>query len=82
MNYVNHYKIDLQHFLYLLIICYIFFCISKYFKYSSAQYHLNDKERIQKKLVKDIKVFLKKKKKQKDGHDRHKNVPEDETKAC
>ena len=40
------------------------------------------KKEYKKKLVKDIKVFLKKKKKQKDGHDRHKNVPEDEIKAC
>ena len=82
MNYVNHYKIDWQHFLYLLIVCYIFFYINKYSKYSSAEYYLNDQERIQKKLVKDIKVFLKKKKKQNDGHDRHKNVPEDKIKAC
>ena len=32
-------------------------------KVSSAKYCQNNKERLQKKLVKDIKVFLKKKKK-------------------
>ena len=32
-------------------------------KNSSAKYYQNDKERLQKKLVKDIKIFLNKKKK-------------------
>ena len=31
-------------------------------KNSSAKYYQNDKERLQKKLVKDIKIFLNKKK--------------------
>ena len=34
-------------------------------KNSAAKYYQDDKERLQKKLVKDIKVFLKKKKKKK-----------------
>ena len=33
----------------------------------SAKYYQNDKERFQKKLVEDIKVFLKKKKKKRDN---------------
>ena len=33
-------------------------------KHSSAIYYKNNKERLQKKFVKDIKVFLKKKKKE------------------
>ena len=33
------------------------------YKDSSAKYYQNNKERLQKKLVKDFKVFLKKKKK-------------------
>ena len=36
-------------------------------KDSSAEYYQDNKERIQKKLVKDIKVFLKKKKKKSDN---------------
>ena len=32
-------------------------------KYSSAKHYQNNKERLQKKLLNDIKVFLKKKKK-------------------
>ena len=36
-------------------------------KESSAKYYQNNKERLQKKLVKDIKVFLKKKKKRSDN---------------
>ena len=59
MNYVNYYKIDLQQFLYLLIICSIFFYISKYSKYSSAEYYLNDKERIQKKACKRYQSLFK-----------------------
>ena len=35
-------------------------------KNSTAKYYQDDKERLQKKLVKDIKVFLKKKKKKSD----------------
>ena len=36
-------------------------------KKSSAKYYQNNKERLQKNLVKDIKVFLKKKKKKSDN---------------
>ena len=36
-------------------------------KNSSAKYYQDNKERLQKKLVKDIKVFLKKKKKKSDN---------------
>ena len=39
----------------------------KMFKNSSAKYYQDNKEKLQKKLVKDIKVFLKKKKKKSDG---------------
>ena len=37
------------------------------FKDSLAKYYQNNKERLQKKLVKDIKVFLNKKKKKSDN---------------
>ena len=49
-------------------------------KDSSAKYYQNNKERLQKNLVKGIKVFLKKKekKKQQYGSERCKNLPEDE----
>ena len=36
-------------------------------KESSAKYYQNNKERLQRKLVKDIKVFLKKKNKKSDN---------------
>ena len=36
-------------------------------KHSSAKYYQDNKERLQKKLVKDIKVFLKKEKKKSDN---------------
>ena len=47
---------------------------------SSAKIYQNNKVRIQKKLLKDIKVFLKKKneKKWQYGRERYKNLPEDE----
>ena len=46
----------------------------------SAKYYQENKERLQKMLVKDIRVFLKKRKKKKrqDGSERYKNLPEDE----
>ena len=44
---------------------------------SSAKYYQDNKERLNKKLVKDIKVFQKKKKQQY-GHERYKNLPENE----
>ena len=43
----------------------IFFTYIKMSKDSSAKYYQNDKESLQKDLVKDIKVFLGKKKKKK-----------------
>ena len=43
----------------------IFFTYIKISKDSSAKYYQNDKESLQKDLVKDIKVFLGKKKKKK-----------------
>ena len=57
MNYANHDKTELQHF-------YVyFFTYIKISKDLSARYYQNNKKRLQNKLVKDIKVFLKKKKK-------------------
>ena len=46
----------------------------------SSKYYQQNKERLLKKLVKDIKIFLKKKKKKKRqyGHERYKNLLEDE----
>ena len=51
------------------------------FKSISSKYYQENKERLQKKsLAKYIKVFLKKKKKKKRqyGHERYKNLPENE----
>ena len=47
----------------------------------SAKYYQENKKRLQKKLVKDIKIFLKKKKekKQQYGCEHYKNFSEDET---
>ena len=57
MNYANHDKTELQHF-------YVyFFTYIKISKDLSARYYQNNKKRLQNKFVKDIKVFLKKKKK-------------------
>ena len=42
------------------------------------KYYQENKERLQKKLVKDIKTFLKKKKKQQHGRERYKNLSEGE----
>ena len=51
-------------------------------KNSSAKNCQDNKERLQTKPLKDIKVFLKKKKKkQQYGRERHKNLPEDEKKV-
>ena len=46
----------------------------------SAKYSQENKEKLQKKLVKDIKIFLRKKKKKKRRYDRecYKNLTEDE----
>ena len=48
------------------------------FKNLSAKYYQGNKKRIQKKLVRDIKIFLKKKKKNHYGCERYKNLSEDE----
>ena len=45
----------------------IFFTYIRISKDSSAKYYQNNKEKLQKKFVKDIKVFLKKKKKKSDN---------------
>ena len=68
MNFLPHfftyifvyYKYIYIYILYMHIYIYIFIYLHKD---SSAKYHQNNKERLQKKLVKDIKVFLTKKKK-------------------
>ena len=44
----------------------------------SAKYYQENKERLQKKLVKDIKIFLKKKKKREYGREHYKNLSEEE----
>ena len=54
-----------------------FFARIKISKDSSAKHYPNNKDRLQKKLVKDIKVFLKKKTRQY-GCERYKYLPENE----
>ena len=67
MNYANHDRTDLQHF------CVYFFTYIKISKDLSGKYYQNNKKRLQNKLVKDIKVFLKKKnKKQQYGRELYK----------
>ena len=59
----------------------MFFTYLKISKDSSAKYHQNNKERLEKKnLVKDIKVFLRKKKKKEwqNGLEQYKSLQEDE----
>ena len=59
--------------------CFISFTYMNISKDSSAKYYQNNKEILQKKLVKDIKVFIKKKKKkQQYGCKGYKNLSEDE----
>ena len=49
-------------------------------KYSSAKYYKENKERLQKKLVSNIKIFLRKKRKKPQYvHERYKNLSEDGT---
>ena len=63
-----------------MILLYIFFICIKIAKNLSAKYYQENKERLQKKLMKDIKIFLKKnkkKKKQQFGCKRYKNLSED-----
>ena len=43
----------------------------------SAKYYQENQERLQKKLAKDIKIFLKKKEKRQYGCERYKNLSED-----
>ena len=60
----------------------IFFTYIRISKDSSAKYYQNNKEKLQKKFVKDIKVFLKKKKKKSDNvREWYNNLPEDENKS-
>ena len=66
-------------YIYILYIIYIHIYIYIYINDSSAKYYQGNKERIQKKLVKDMKVSLKKKKKQKDNcREQYKYLPEEE----
>ena len=54
--------------------------IEKMYKDSSAKYYQNNKEKLQKRLLRDIKFFLKMKRKIKRqyGCEQYKTVPEDE----
>ena len=56
-----------------------FFIYIKMSKKSSAKYYQGNKKRLQKKLMRDIKTFLRKKKKKKWQHgcEWYKNLPED-----
>ena len=67
MNYANHYKIDMQHLISLQIFFLYIFTYIKMSENLSAKYYQNSKERLQKKLLKDIKVFLIKKKEKRDN---------------
>ena len=49
-------------------------------KNSSAKYHQDNNERLKKRPVKDIKIFLKKERNQKHSRERYKNLSEDEKK--
>ena len=55
----------------------ILFTNVKMCKDSSVKYHQNNKERLQKQQMKDIKVFLKKKTQRQYGCKQYKNLPED-----
>ena len=67
MNYANHYKIDMQHLISLQIFFLYIFTYIKMSENLSAKYYQNSKERLQKKLLKDIKVFLIKEKEKRDN---------------
>ena len=47
----------------------------------SAKYYQENRERLQKKLMKDIKIFLKKNTKPLYGHKRYRNLSEDQNKS-
>ena len=66
--------------IYLFIFCKFCFIYIKMSKNLSDKYYHESKERLLKKLMKDIKIFLKKKNKKKQKHDseHHKNLSEDE----
>ena len=66
--------------IFLFLLCNFFFNNIKIPKNSSAKYYQDNKERLQKRLVKDIGVFLKKKKKKSDNMVAKDNkiLPEDE----
>ena len=59
MNYVNHDKVRSSNKSILLLIFWIIF--------STAKYYQDNKERLQKKFVKDVKAFLNNKKKRSDN---------------
>ena len=63
MNYANHDKIDWEHFMSSISFFITFFTYIKMSKDSSAKFYQINKERLQKKLARNIGVFLKKKKK-------------------
>ena len=74
MNYANHDKIDLRHFLYLLI------TVIKTSKNSSAKHFQNKKERLQKEAGEKYQSLCKeqKEKKWQYGRERYENLPKDE----
>ena len=60
--------------------CIYIYIYIKMSKYSSAKYYKENKERLQKKLVSNIKIFLRKKRKKPQYvHERYKNLSEDGT---
>ena len=68
----------LAAFLCFLINFFFFLSYIKISNDSSAKYYQKNKERLQKKPVKDIEVFLKKKEKKQYGRERYKNLTENE----
>ena len=64
---------------FLALIIYIHFIYIKMYKNSSAKYYQKNKEILQQQIIRDIKFFLKKrKKKQEYGPEQYKNLSEDE----
>ena len=83
MNYVNHSKIEILKSFNKSFFCK---CFQNYIsKTLSAKYYQQNKERLKKKSVKDIKMFLRKKnekeKKQQYGRERYKKFSECEKQA-
>ena len=70
MNYVNHNKFNLQHFMFFNIFFIYLFAYMEMSKDSPAKHYQNNIKRLQKKkkkrkLMENFKVFLKKKRKKK-----------------